>query len=93
MNTSVKTVLMLHSFHSPSAAALAEDHFNDVLSNTAALITASIAFHTSYWWMDPLGRVLFRLMIITLVIFSMSALPYFWYEALRLLYAYCKLIF
>ena len=37
-------------------AALAEDHFNDVLSNTAALITASIAFHTPYWWMDPLGK-------------------------------------
>eukprot|EP01032_Pedospumella_encystans_P012246 gene12246-14181_t len=49
---------------SDTVTALAEDHFNDVLSNTAALITASIAFHTPYWWMDPLGAILISLVII-----------------------------
>lgn len=36
-------------------AALAEDHLNDVISNGAAIITAAIAFHTPYWYMDPIG--------------------------------------
>eukprot|EP01032_Pedospumella_encystans_P020357 gene20357-23123_t len=52
------------SIKSDTVTALAEDHFNDVLSNTAALITASIAFHTPYWWMDPLGAILISLVII-----------------------------
>lgn len=38
------------------AAALAEDHFNDVISNAAAMVTAAIAFHTPYWWFDPIGE-------------------------------------
>jgi len=36
-------------------AALAEDHFNDVISNSAAIITVIIAFHTVAWWVDPSG--------------------------------------
>lgn len=38
------------------AAALAEDHFNDVISNAAAMVTAAIAFHTTLWWFDPVGE-------------------------------------
>lgn len=41
---------------SDSLAALAEDHFNDVLSNIAAIVTASIAAHIRrLWWIDPIG--------------------------------------
>lgn len=45
-------------------AALAEDHFNDVLSNTAAIATAAIAFETPGWWVDPVGAILISLVII-----------------------------
>ena len=42
---------------SDSLAALAEDHFNDVLSNLAAIVTASIAAHVrKLWWIDPIGN-------------------------------------
>ena len=42
---------------SDSLAALAEDHLNDVLSNIAAIITASIAAHIrKLWWVDPIGK-------------------------------------
>ena len=37
-------------------AALAEDHFNDVISNAVAMVTAAVAFHTTLWWFDPVGR-------------------------------------
>ena len=41
---------------SDSLAALAEDHLNDVLSNIAAIVTASIAAHIhKLWWIDPIG--------------------------------------
>jgi len=41
---------------SDSIAALAEDHYNDVLSNVAAIVTASIAAHIrKWWWGDPAG--------------------------------------
>lgn len=41
---------------SDSVAALAEDHLNDVLSNLAAIATASIAAHVrKLWWTDPIG--------------------------------------
>jgi len=41
---------------SDSIAALAEDHYNDVLSNVAAIVTASIAAHIrKWWWVDPAG--------------------------------------
>lgn len=44
--------------------ALAEDHFNDIISNTAAIITAAIAFYTPGWWVDPAGAILISLVII-----------------------------
>jgi divalent metal cation (Fe/Co/Zn/Cd) transporter len=52
------------SLSSDTVAALAEDHFNDVLSNGAAIITASIAFNTIAWWVDPVGAILISLVII-----------------------------
>lgn len=45
--------------------ALAEDHLNDVLSNTAAVVTAAIAYNTSAWWLDPVGAVLISILIIS----------------------------
>jgi len=50
--------------NSDTVAALAEDHFNDVISNAAAMVTAAIAFHTPAWWLDPVGAVLISLVII-----------------------------
>jgi cation diffusion facilitator family transporter len=44
--------------------ALAEDHLNDVMSNSVALITAPIAFNVRrVWWLDPAGAVLISLVI------------------------------
>lgn len=44
--------------------ALAEDHFNDVISNTLAIITAAIAVHTPLWWFDPAGAIFISVVII-----------------------------
>lgn len=44
---------------SDSVAALAEDHLNDVASNLAAIVTASIAGHVKrLWYVDPIGNPL-----------------------------------
>lgn len=46
--------------------ALAEDHLNDVLSNSTAIVTASIAlFFPSYWYIDQLGAILISGIIIS----------------------------
>ena len=59
---------------SDSLEALAEDHLNDVMSNTAALVTASIAFHShGGWWVDPAGAILISLAIIYRWIFLMRS--------------------
>lgn len=44
--------------------ALAEDHFNDVISNSAAIVTVIIAYYTVAWWVDPLGAIGISLVII-----------------------------
>lgn len=45
--------------------ALAEDHINDVFSNSAAIVTLLIAANVSYlWWFDPSGAILISLVII-----------------------------
>lgn len=45
--------------------ALAEDHFNDVISNTAAIVTLSIAVsRPKAWWIDPAGAIIISLVII-----------------------------
>lgn len=45
--------------------ALAEDHLNDVLSNSIALLTASLAFYLpNSWWVDPAGAILISVVII-----------------------------
>ena len=45
--------------------ALAEDHFNDVLSNSAAIATLLIATYVSgAWWVDALGGIVISLVII-----------------------------
>jgi len=50
---------------SPSAMALTEDHRNDVLSNSTALIAVCVAsqFHRAVW-ADPVGGLLISLYII-----------------------------
>jgi cation diffusion facilitator family transporter len=49
---------------SDTLEALAEDHLNDVLSNTTAIITAAVAFNSTAWYIDPFGAILISLVII-----------------------------
>lgn len=50
---------------SDSLEALIEDHFNDLISNSAAILTASIAFNfDQVWWFDPAGAIVISLVII-----------------------------
>ncbi len=49
---------------SDTVTALAEDHFNDVISNGVAVVTAAIAYHTVAWWVDPVGAIFISLVII-----------------------------
>jgi divalent metal cation (Fe/Co/Zn/Cd) transporter len=45
--------------------ALAEDHLNDVMSNTMAVITAYVAVQfPSQWYIDPSGAILISFVII-----------------------------
>ena len=49
---------------SPSADALAQDHRNDVFSNTVAILTSLFAHsHTSFWYVDPLGAIIISIYI------------------------------
>jgi divalent metal cation (Fe/Co/Zn/Cd) transporter len=45
-------------------SALAEAHFNDIISNSGAIITAAIAYNTIAWWFDPGGAILISIVII-----------------------------
>jgi len=48
----------------PSVETLAEDHRNDVLTNSGALFFGSIAYyHKSLWWFDPSGGILLSIYI------------------------------
>mmetsp|Transcript_49454 Transcript_49454/g.127630 ORF Transcript_49454/g.127630 Transcript_49454/m.127630 type:complete len:346 (-) Transcript_49454:92-1129(-) len=48
-----------------SLEALALDNFNDILSNAAALVFASVTrVNGSLWWVDPVGGVLISVYII-----------------------------
>lgn len=44
--------------------ALTEDHFNDVISNIAAVATAAIAYNTVAWWIDAIAAIVISLVII-----------------------------
>jgi len=49
---------------SPTALALAQDHRNDVMSNSMALATSLIAqYKSKYWFADPLGAIMISLYI------------------------------
>lgn len=53
------------TIQSDMISALAEDHLNDVISNTCAIATAAAAFHISGgWWIDPTGAIVISLVII-----------------------------
>ena len=50
---------------SDTLAALAEDHLNDVWSNTAAVITGALASRfKSVWWLDPAAGIVISVLII-----------------------------
>jgi divalent metal cation (Fe/Co/Zn/Cd) transporter len=49
---------------SDTLGALAEDHLNDVMSNTAALIAVAVATaRTDLWWFDPIGAIVISIVI------------------------------
>ncbi len=66
----LKFVLWIYCLHlnksvrSDTVGALAEDHFNDVLSNIGAVATAAIAYNTVAWWFDPVGAIIISAVII-----------------------------
>nr|CCA18901.1 Cation Diffusion Facilitator (CDF) Family putative [Albugo laibachii Nc14] len=65
---STKTILWYLCFRigltSPTARAIAQDHRNDVLSNSAAVITSLTAkLHTNLWYIDSVGAILISLYI------------------------------
>ncbi|MEW5319854.1 MAG: hypothetical protein WDW38_010975 [Sanguina aurantia] len=50
---------------SDSMAALAEDHLNDVMSNVAAMATASVAvWLPRFWYTDPVAGIVISLVIV-----------------------------
>ncbi|KAG1690422.1 hypothetical protein DVH05_028098 [Phytophthora capsici] len=50
--------------HSPSADALAQDHRNDVFSNTVAVAAAFAAhWHSSLWYLDSVGAIVISVYI------------------------------
>lgn len=67
--TVIKTALWLYCRRfggkSDSIAALAEDHLNDVMSNSAAIATALAAtYWPETWWLDSAGGILISVWII-----------------------------
>jgi len=50
--------------NSSSVAALAQDHRNDVFTNSFALLTAFLGARTIFWWFDALGAGLIGLYIV-----------------------------
>lgn len=67
----LKFFLWLYCLHvnktakSDTIHALAEDHLNDVLSNSFAVAAAAIAYNVhSAWWVDPFGAILISVVII-----------------------------
>lgn len=53
------------SAKSDTIHALAEDHLNDVMSNSFAVAAAAIAYNVhSAWWVDPFGAILISVVII-----------------------------
>lgn len=52
-----------HTIDDDSVQALAEDHFNDCLSNSVSLITVVLADYL-IWWVDPVGAIIISCLII-----------------------------
>ena len=51
--------------HSASMSALAQDHLNDVMSNSVAIIAAGLAAnHNTLWFLDPVGAILISAFIV-----------------------------
>jgi cation diffusion facilitator family transporter len=67
--TGIKVLLYFYCIayakRSPTLEALAEDHRNDVLSNTVAICTAFVAtWRSDLWWVDPTGAILLSVYIV-----------------------------
>lgn len=52
-----------HTIDDVSVQGLAEDHFNDCLSNSVSLATVILANHL-LWWVDPVGAIIISCLII-----------------------------
>lgn len=53
------------NYNSDTLTALAEDHLNDVMSNSTAIVTASIAmYYIDYWYVDQIGAIFISFVII-----------------------------
>lgn len=69
LGTALKLFLFLYcnslKARSDSIAALAEDHFNDVLSNLGAIVaTLVIQLWPKGWWVDPVAAIIISFVII-----------------------------
>ena len=52
-------------FADPTLEALAQDHWNDALSNAVSAVALFLAvFKESLWWVDPVGAIIISLYII-----------------------------
>lgn len=60
----VKLVIYLYCRSIPNASvrALAQDHQNDIISNSVGIAAAAIAYYY-LWWFDPLGAIIIGLYI------------------------------
>mmetsp|Transcript_25344 Transcript_25344/g.37371 ORF Transcript_25344/g.37371 Transcript_25344/m.37371 type:complete len:370 (+) Transcript_25344:105-1214(+) len=73
VGTGLKVILFIYCRHvnsknnlsSDTLDALAEDHLNDVMSNTMAILTAYISIqYPLRWWIDPVGAIAISAVII-----------------------------
>eukprot|EP00210_Caulerpa_lentillifera_P006876 g6573.t1 len=66
----LKAILFVYCYLNRTASdailVLAQDHKNDIISNTVVIITAGVAssFDQKYWYVDPIGGICISLFII-----------------------------
>jgi cation diffusion facilitator family transporter len=65
VQSSLASKLVVLQIADPILEALAQDHFNDILSNTIAALALLLALWSpSLWWFDPVGATLISFYII-----------------------------
>eukprot|EP01040_Poterioochromonas_malhamensis_P014311 gene14311-15831_t len=60
----ISCIQLKKSLRSVTVAALAENHFHDVLSDIGAVATAAIAYNSVAWWFDPVGAIFISIVTI-----------------------------